>query len=82
MKIIKSFLNYRRNVNKYSTSFTGFLSVFTLIFLLCAIGCCVLVSKNGMPFLLLAFFFISVSLAIMYIFKREINKSIKSGVAL
>ena len=80
MKIVRRYLNYRKNVNKYSTPFMGFLSGFTLVFLFCAIACCVLASQeNGMAYLLLVFLFVFISIAIMFMFQKEIKKKIKIG---
>jgi hypothetical protein len=80
MKIIRRYLNYRKNVDKYSTPFTGFLTGFTFIFLFCAIACCALASQeNDMVYLLLVFLLVGISLSTMFVFQREIKKKIKSG---
>ena len=83
MGIIKRYLNYRKNVNRYSTPFMGFLAGFTFIFLFSSVICCVFLSlENDMVYLLLAFLFVGIGLLTILLFLNEFKQEVKSGATL
>jgi len=83
MKIVKRYLNYRKNVNRYSTPFMGFLAGFTLIFLFSSMICCIFLSQeNDMVYLLLVFLFVGIGLLTIFLFRIEFKKQVKLGAKL